>query len=76
MYTNISIKEAICMMEKLLNLNYENQIDLNKWIIKLNETMLNRTFVLFNGQYCRQNEDLHVGFQTSAILAETLVFRT
>jgi hypothetical protein len=64
------------MMEKLINLNYENQIDLNKWIIKLNETMLNRTFVLFNGQYCRQNEDLHVGPQTSAILAQTLVFRT
>jgi hypothetical protein len=63
-------------MEKLINLNYENQIDINKWIIKLNETMLNRTSVLFNGQYCRQNEDLKVGPPASAIIAETLVFRT
>lgn len=64
------------MMEKLINLNYENQIDMNKWIIKLNESMLNRTFVLFNGQYCRQSEDQKVGPPTSAILAETLVFST
>jgi hypothetical protein len=33
-------------------------------------------FVLLNGKYCRQNEDLTVGSPTSSILAETLVFRT
>lgn len=38
--------------------------------------MLNRTWVLFNGQYCRQNEDLKVGSPASAIIAETLVFIT
>jgi hypothetical protein len=64
------------MMEKFVNFNYENQIDINKCIIKLNETMLNRTSVLFNGQCCRQNDDLKVGPPTSAILAETVVFRT
>jgi len=76
MYTNMSIKQAICMMEKLINLNYKNEIDINKWIIKLNETMWDRTFVLFNGQYCIQNEDLKVGTPTSAVLAETVVLRT
>jgi len=30
MYTNMSIKQAICMMEKLINLNYKNEIDINK----------------------------------------------
>jgi hypothetical protein len=46
MYINISIKEAICMMEKLISFSCVNQIDINKQIIKLNKTMLNRTLFL------------------------------
>jgi hypothetical protein len=72
MYTNIPKNDKIIITKNILQ-NYDTNIDTQKEILQLMNTILEQNYIQYDHKYYKQTNGLAMGAPTSAILAEIYI---